>query len=119
MKKTVLLIAIILVSCSGKSEYQKEAERLEIKISDAMYYKAKASSYPHQGNFNGGMFYRSSINDSIVFCQQNFTYKNDYGVKKSGKVYGYFNSRTGEDVTSMIDFYANSTELSIVPRLIK
>lgn len=116
MKKIFyFLIPVLYVSCFSETDQQK----VDNLIQDKMYYKAKTAS-PDRESFNtGGQFYRSSINDSIVFCQQNYHYENIYGKKETGKVYGCFNSRTGEDVTSYVDLYTNDVELSKVSSLIK
>ena len=115
MKKLILLLFICLISCFSETE----REKIDNSIMDAMYYKAKVASSPYHDTFNADSYFTNRLNDSIVFCQQNFSYKNDYGVKKSAKVYGYFNLRTGEDVTSYIDLFISSAEASRVPSLIK
>ena len=116
--KKIIYIALLLFAASCFPEPSKQ-QKIENDIQDKMYYKAKAASGYNEGFGTSGQFYMSSINDSIVFCQQNYHYKNIYGNKEKGKTYGYFNKRSGEDVTSMIDFYASDTELSKVPLLIK
>jgi hypothetical protein len=115
MKKIALFLSIILVSCFSETEQQK----VDNSIMDRMYIKAKQASFPYHETFNADSYYTSMINDSIVFCQQNYSYKNDYGVKKIGKTYGFFNSRNGEDVTEYIDIYVSDNEISRVSNLIK
>jgi hypothetical protein len=116
MEKIIsIVLCCILASCFTETK----REKIDNLIQDKMYYKAKAASPDRESFGTSGQFYKSSINDSIVFCQQNYHYENVYGKRENAKVYGYFNSRTGEDVTSFVDFYTNDAELSRVPSLIR
>lgn len=116
MKKIIYLVLLItLTSCFQESDQEKAGN----SIQDQMYYKAKEACPDMESFSTFGQFYQSSINDSIVFCQQNYTYNNMCGKKEISKVYGYFNKRTAEDVTYSIDYYASSSEVSKVSSLIK
>jgi len=105
---------VLLFSCLSETEQEK----INNAIMDQMYYKANLMS-PRTEGFNAERYYVSNINDSIVFCQQNYSYENIFGAKEHNKTYGYFNSRNGDDVTYMIELFASDAEISKIQYLIK
>lgn len=105
---------VLLFSCLSETEQEK----INNAIMDQMYYKTKLMS-PRTEGFNAERYYVSSINDSIVFCQQNYSYENIFGAKEHGKTYGYFNARNGNDVTDYVEFLTSDLEMSRIRNLLK
>lgn len=116
MKKIILILAVALFSsCFGETEQQK----IDNEIMDAMYIKAKMVSPDPYTFKTHGEFYKNMLNDSIAFCQQNYSYENVFGKREQGKVYAYFNTYTGFEVSDYVEFLASENELSKVKYFIK
>lgn len=117
MKPVIFLLSlsILFFSCGEKGPIEKALDNVQ----DQMYYKAKYSAISYS-DFNAENFTQHYLNDTVVFCIQSYSYKDD-GIKRISKTYGYFLLLDGyaEDITQTPDYYTNDKELNKIQYLIK
>lgn len=98
-----VIFCFFWICCDGIDESTNVIDNSEIandKIWSTMTNKAKLSSenlstydFNHQKNYK--------LNDSVSMYIQTYSFKNDYGVKKSGTVMGFFNTKTGDELSGV------------------
>lgn len=110
-----IALSICLLGCGEKTSREKALD----DVQDKMYYKAKYSAMSYS-DFSADGFKQHYLNDSVVFCIETYSYK-DQGRFTTSKVYGYFLLQEGfaEDITDTPDYYVSDEKLNLVPHLMR
>lgn len=114
----VFLFVFSFYFSSCISEQEKKQIDIENRIYNTLTIQAKSIlTNPSTYEFDNMNDYR--VNDSIRVFAQKFSGANDFGVRESKYVIGYFNTNTGYEVEeSLIQLQASKEELISVKRVI-
>ncbi|MBP9480192.1 MAG: zinc ribbon domain-containing protein [Parabacteroides sp.] len=116
-----IVLGVYLLCCNGNSEYDnlENKESADDSIWKSMTIKAKNNcTNPKTYSFESQKDHR--LNDSISLFIQKYTYKNDYGVKKSGLVMGFYNIKQGYELSAVeLEPMTSDLEMKIAENHIK
>lgn len=108
---SIACLALLLISCGEKTPREKALEDTEVQT----FKGAKLQCQILGGNeFSPGRMDNFNVNDSVVLVAQFYKYKNDMGVVKNDKAFGFYifeKEGYAIDITSSIESFASQEEL--------